>query len=281
MNELKEKELIETNAVLQESLTKENEKYYGNLLIYIRIMAFFRDVKKSEELLLEVLRDILDAQEQGLSAEEYFGENPKKVADDIIKQLPINLLDTVKIILIALASYSIFSILPKIIFPDEDLDIGSLLISGFYWTVMVIFALWLLGISLYRFKDKLSKLVLLLLVGLGVSVGFYISFVVSTSFKVNLSGNLGIVTIILISGIVLYLFYKEKDKKLWAPFLPFIVTYGILGILTRIDIFSELLSSKEGKIGVGVILGILLLLQYVFIYWFCCKVLNLLSNKVE
>ena len=69
MNELKEKELIETNAVLQESLTKENEKYYGNLLIYIRIMAFFRDVKKSEELLLEVLRDILDAQEQGLSAE--------------------------------------------------------------------------------------------------------------------------------------------------------------------------------------------------------------------
>ena len=57
MNELKEKELIETNAILQESLTKENEKYYGNLLIYIRIMAFFRDVKKSEELLLEVLTD--------------------------------------------------------------------------------------------------------------------------------------------------------------------------------------------------------------------------------
>lgn len=266
MNELKEKELIETNAVLQESLTKENEKYYGNLLIYIRIMAFFRDVKKSEELLLEVLRDILDAQEQGLSAEEYFGENPKKVADDIIKQLPINLLDTVKIILIALASYSIFSILPKIIFPDEDLDIGSLLISGFYWTVMVIFALWLLGISLYRFKDKLSKLVLLLLVGLGVSVGFYISFLISTPLKVNLSGNLGIVTIILISGLILYLFYKEKDKKIWVPFLPIVLTSAILGILTRIDIFSELLSSKEGKIGVGVILGILLLLQYVFIY---------------
>lgn len=266
MNKLEKNELIETNAVLQESLTKENEEYYGNLLIYIRIMAFFRDEKKSEELLLEVLRDILDAQEQGISAEEYFGKNPKKVADDIIKQLPINLLDTVKIILIALASYSIFSILPKIIFPDEDLDIGSLLIRGSYWTVMVIFALWLLGISLYRFKDKLSKLVLLLLVGLGVSVGFYISFLISTPLKVNLSGNLGIFTIILISGLVLYLFYKEKDKKIWAPFLPIVLTSAILGILTRIDIFSELLSSKEGKIGVGVILGILLILQYVFIY---------------
>ena len=130
---------------------------------------------------------------------------------------------------------------------------------------MIIFALWLLGISLYRFKDKLSKLVLLLLVGLGVSVGFYISFLISTPLKVNLSGNLGIVTIILISGLILYLFYKEKDKKIWAPFLPIVLTSAILGILTRIDIFSELLSSKEGKIGVGVILGILLILQYVFI----------------
>ena len=266
MNELEKNELIETNAVLQESLTKENDKYYGNLLIYIRIMGFFRDVKKSEELLLEVLRDILGAQEQGLSAEEYFGENPKKVADDIIKQLPINLLDTVKIVLTALAIYIILSILPELIFPDEGLDIGSLLIHGSYLTVMAIFALWLLGISLYRFKDKLSKLVLLLLVGLGVSFGFYLSFLVSTPFKVNLSGNFGIATIILISAIVLYLFYKEKDKKLWAPFLPIIVTSAILGILTRIGVFSELLSSKEGKIGIGIILGILLLLQYAFIF---------------
>lgn len=266
MKELKKNELVETNAVLQESLTKENDKYYGNLLIYIRIMAFFRDVKKSEELLLEVLRDILDAQEQGLTAEEYFGENPKKVADDIIKQLPINFLDTVKIFLTALASYSIFSVLPKLIFPDEGLDIGSLLIRGFYWAVLVIFALWLLGVSLYRFKDKLSKLVLILLIGLGVSFGFYISFLVSTSFKINLSGNLGIATIIIMSGIVLYLFYKEKDKKIWAPFLPIVVTSAVLGILTRIELFSELLSSKEGKIGVAVVLGILLLLQYVFIF---------------
>ena len=267
MNKLEKNELIETNASLQDSLTKENEKYYGNLLIYIRTMAVFRDVKKSEELLLEVLRDILDAQEQGFSAEEYFGENPKKVADEIIKELPINLLDTLKIVLIALASYSMFNTLPNLIFPDEPLDIGSLLICGFYWAIMVIFSLWLLGISLYRFKDKLSKLVLLLLVGLGVSVGFYISFLISTPLKVNLSGNLGIFTIILISGLVLYLFYKEKDKKIWAPFLPIVLTSAILGILTRIDIFSELLSSKEGKIGVGVILGILLLLQYVLIFF--------------
>lgn len=270
---MKKNELIETNALLQESLTKENDKYYGNLLIYIRIMSFFRDIKKSEELLLEVLRDILDAQEQGISAEDYFGENPKEVADEIIKQLPINILDTIKIFLTALAIYIILSILPEIIFPDEGLDIGNLLIYGSYLAVIAIFSLWVLGISLYRFKNKLSKLVLLLLVGLGVSVGFYLSFLISTPLKVDLSGSLGIIIIILISGILLYLFYKEKDRKLWAPFLPIVVTSAILGILTRIDVFSELLRSKEGKLGVAVVLGILLLLQYVLIY-FTSKQLN-------
>ncbi|SFQ32535.1 hypothetical protein SAMN04488506_1458 [Desemzia incerta] len=264
---MEKSELIEMNAVLQESLTNENEKYYGNLLVYIRVMSFFRDVEKSEELLLEVLKDILDAQEQGISAEEYFGKNPKKVADDIIKQLPINLLDTAKIVLTALAAYSIFSILPKLIFPDEGLDIGSLLIIGVYWTVMAVFALWLLGISLYRFKDKITKLMCLLVFGLAISIGFFISFLVTTPFKVYLTGNAGIAVIVMITGLVFYLFYKEKDKMLWAPFIPIVVTSAILGILTRITIFSELLSSTDGKIGIAVTLGILLLLQYGFIFF--------------
>lgn len=260
------KELIETNAALQDSLTKENDRYYGNLIVYIRVMAFFRDEKKSEELLLDVLKDILDAQEQGVSAEEYFGTNPKIIADDIIKQLPLNLFDTVKFFLTAIGAYSLFSILPALIFPNEGLDIGLFTISALYWTTIVILSLWLLGISLYLFKDKISKIGLSLLVGVGVTVGFLINIFVSTPLKIDLTGNIGIVTIILVSGILLSLFYKEKDKKLWAPFIPIIVTSASLGILTRIEYFSELLSSKEGKIGVAIVLGILLLFQYLFIF---------------
>lgn len=263
---MEKKELIETNAVLQESLTEENDKYYGNLIVYIRIMAFFRDEKKSEELLLEVLRDILDAQEQGLSAEEYFGENPKKVADDIIKQLPINLFDTIKLFLTALGAYSVFRFLPELIFPNEGLDIGSLVIRGLYWAAIIVFALWLLGISLYRFKDKKSKLVLILLVLTGVTVGFLINFYVATSFILDLSGSLGVLVITSIATVLLRMYYKEKNKKLWTPFIPIVITSAILGILTRIEFFSELLSSKEGKLGVAIVLGILFLLQYIFIF---------------
>ena len=110
---MKTSELVKSNATLQESLTKENNEYYGNLVIYVRAMSLFRDEKKSEELLLEVLQDILDAQNQGISAEHYFGRNPKKIADEIIKQLPINLLDTLKIFLSSLGVYIIICILDR------------------------------------------------------------------------------------------------------------------------------------------------------------------------
>ncbi|UJF15555.1 hypothetical protein LZ578_11425 [Jeotgalibaca sp. MA1X17-3] len=263
---MKKSELIKTNAILQESLTKENEKYYSNLIVYIRVMAFFRDERKSEELLLEVLKDILDAQEQGLSAEEYFGKNPKKIADEIINQLPINLFDTIKILLIGMGAYLISTILPALIFPDNGLDIGRIFISGIYWTILVVFSLWLLGISLYQFKNTRSKIFYGLLLGLGVTVGVMVNMFVSTPIKIDLSGRVGIVTIVLVTGILLLIFFNQEDKKVWIPFVPIVVTSAVLGILTRIEFFSTLLISKEGKIGIAVILGILLLIQYVLIF---------------
>ena len=65
---MKTNKIIERNAELQEHLTKENKKYYGNLLVYIRVMSLIRDEKKSEEMLLEILEDILEGQEHGQSA---------------------------------------------------------------------------------------------------------------------------------------------------------------------------------------------------------------------
>lgn len=263
---MKTSELIKANATLQESLTKENNEYYGNLVIYVRVMSLFRDEKKSEELLLEVLQDILDAQNQGISAEHYFGKNPKNFADEIIKQLPVNLLDTLKIFLTSLGLYSIICILPELIFPDKGLDIGLFIVNGVYWILFVFFGLWILGIGLYRFKDKTSKLFFYLLLGVGVILGFTLGSYVSTPLKLNLNGNLGIFIIIFISSILLYLFYKETDKKLWSFFIPVLVTSAILGIIIRMETFSDLLNTTEGTIGIIIVLVIILFLQYLLVF---------------
>ena len=109
---MKTNKIIERNAELQEHLTKENKKYYGNLLVYIRVMSLIRDEKKSEEMLLEILEDILEGQEHGQSAEYYLGKNPKQVADNIIKELPINVIDTIKIIISSLGILCLMKLIP-------------------------------------------------------------------------------------------------------------------------------------------------------------------------
>ncbi|RWR07835.1 DUF1129 family protein [Siminovitchia fortis] len=80
-------ELIEENNQKRELLTPENEAYYSDLLIYIRLQ-FSLSEQQSEEILMEMLDHLLDGQEEGKTAKDIFGDDPKAFADEIIEQLP-------------------------------------------------------------------------------------------------------------------------------------------------------------------------------------------------
>ncbi|WP_449536496.1 DUF1129 family protein [Ferdinandcohnia sp. Marseille-Q9671] len=79
--------LIEENNRKRELLTPENEAYYGDLLIYIRL-KFSLSEQQSEEVLMELLDHLLDGQMEGKNAKDIFGDDPKGFADEIIEQLP-------------------------------------------------------------------------------------------------------------------------------------------------------------------------------------------------
>lgn len=81
------KQLIEENNRKRELLTPENEEYYGDLLLYIRLKLTLSE-QQSEEVLMELLDHLLDAQETGKTARDIFGDDPKGYADEIIEQLP-------------------------------------------------------------------------------------------------------------------------------------------------------------------------------------------------
>jgi len=81
------KQLIEDNNRKRELLTTENEEYYGDLLLYIRLKLTLSE-QQSEEVLMELLDHLLDAQEAGKTAREIFGDDPKGFADAIIEHLP-------------------------------------------------------------------------------------------------------------------------------------------------------------------------------------------------
>ncbi len=81
------KELIQLNNQKREQLNKENEEYYEKMLVYMRAHLFLSE-QQTEELLMELLDHLLEAQAQGKRAEDVFGENPVAYCDDMIKQLP-------------------------------------------------------------------------------------------------------------------------------------------------------------------------------------------------
>ena len=78
---------IKTNNQLRKKLTDENREYYEQLLVYIRSAGLFYDDYEIENLLLQILQDIISAQEDGQSAEGFFGKSPQLAADELIHNL--------------------------------------------------------------------------------------------------------------------------------------------------------------------------------------------------
>ncbi|EEU78367.1 hypothetical protein [Enterococcus faecalis] len=270
---MKTNKIIERNAELQEHLTKENKKYYGNLLVYIRVMSLIRDEKKSEEMLLEILEDILEGQEHGQSAEYYLGKKPKQVADNIIKELPINVIDTIKIIISSLGILCLLKLIPILASFEEYIDIGNFLISGVYLVFLVIALLLFMGYCLYRYESKIMNIILSLFFGVGLVVFFLLSFQLNTGLQVRLSNNLGIFLILLALLIISYLFNKTNEKQIWIPFIPPIVISAIAGIIIRINFFRTIINTSDGRIGLAIVLIIGLLLQYLLM-WFIYRKLK-------
>lgn len=81
------KELIQENNEKREQLTAANEQYYSNMLVYIR-SKFSLSERAIEELLMELLEHLLEGQQDGKSAEEIFGRDPRAYADEVIAQMP-------------------------------------------------------------------------------------------------------------------------------------------------------------------------------------------------
>lgn len=79
--------LIEENNKKRKLLTKENEAYYDDLLVYIRLQLTLSE-QQSEEVLMEMLDHLIEGQKEGKTAKDIFGEDPLTFADEIIEQLP-------------------------------------------------------------------------------------------------------------------------------------------------------------------------------------------------
>ncbi|MBC6974418.1 hypothetical protein H9I32_19140 [Bacillus sp. Xin] len=77
------KDMVELNNDKRKLLTPENENIYSDMLIYLRFTTVPQ--KQMEELLLEILDHLLDAQKDEKNAYDIFGEDLKAYCDELIK----------------------------------------------------------------------------------------------------------------------------------------------------------------------------------------------------
>ncbi|WP_010010251.1 hypothetical protein [Loigolactobacillus coryniformis] len=239
--------LIKANNLLRKKLTSENQKYYEDLLTYIRGKSTFNREKDVEQLLLEILHDLIDAQNNGQNAEDYFGNNPQTLADEILQTLPKSFFETFKLACYILIGYVLLFATPNIVLPTSNLDFGKLIILGTISFVFSLVVLWLIGQETYQ-KNKLIKLasyVLGTITFAGIVIG---SVFLKTPLAISLPGWYGIGTILVLLTITTMIYTAERKR---LPFLIivyiFIVIDSLLGIGTRIPGLSVFLNQPIPK----------------------------------
>ncbi|KMN44261.1 hypothetical protein [Bacillus sp. LK2] len=87
---MKAKDLIELNNQKRKLLTTENETAYSDMLIYIRLAKV--PEYQAEELLIEILDHLIEAQQEEKSAYDIFGDDLQVYCDELISALPKQIL---------------------------------------------------------------------------------------------------------------------------------------------------------------------------------------------
>lgn len=85
----KQMEYRQQIEVIESQLIKENKEYMGRINGYMMIASVFhRQEEAVTAQLLSIYQDVLEAQKDGLSAEEFLGKDSKQMADDLLNYLP-------------------------------------------------------------------------------------------------------------------------------------------------------------------------------------------------
>lgn len=246
-------QLIEQNNQLREQLTKENERYYSDLLVYTRIRGFFLNEQQLEEQLLQILQDMLDAQNDGVSAADYYGHQPQQLAEQLLDTFP----KASNYTLVKWAGYifglsSFYTLLSQFSDATNQLRVGSFVLNGLLTILFIVCVFLIIQKSIYQrlIQNKIilytvcSLLIGGLLVGVIGSQIFLPSFItisVSNRFMITLIG------LFLVVITVYYLKHWTKQRAILVAIGPFLYFSALCGLLIRTASLQELMNSLPGK----------------------------------
>lgn len=276
-------QLIERNNELRQGLNDENEAFYTDFMIYARTTNWFKDNQAIEEQLLAILQDILQAQKNGQSAADYFGADPKRVADSLLKNLPVKVSSFFNLIFYVFFGYFAIAFIPAISVPGKVIDLGDYMLAGIYLTASGFLATWLMGEAIYLFKrnpmKKWLKYLCTFLVALALLFpALAINIWIKTPLRLSFDGWVGIAAIVIML-IILAIYQKISvtSQVINRPIYYYIVFQAVVGIVTRLPFLEGVIATKNGKFVLAGLLGFGLVIFW-FVSW---RMLKKIKNDDE
>ncbi|WEV53883.1 hypothetical protein OZX65_03925 [Leuconostocaceae bacterium ESL0723] len=261
--------LIKKNNQLRQQLSPENNKFYSDFMVYVRTQSLDQDEYAMESQLLSILQDVIDAQNDGISAADYFGKSPRELGDELVASLPRNFWSTVKDSALIILNFGFFALFPALVNPRQPIDFGSLLITGCYLLVIITLAVRWVGKAQYNPKfegmNAVGRFFLLFLACLIAGLPAFASLVLlKTPLHATLTGWVGIAAILVADAVALIGYRLSDNRDLNKFFIPIVGALSLLGILTRLPGVSSFITTKTGQVTLALTLLVIIVIWNVW-----------------
>ncbi|AER19821.1 DUF1129 domain-containing protein [Streptococcus suis] len=236
----KQQKKLNAISSLQRMLTKENKAYMRKLHAYLMLAsAFHEQGERATELLLSIYQDVLDAQADGQSAEDFLGKDSKQMADELLSDLPpirwyygLRLTGLISLVYISWFFLGLFGVTGEMV-----LEWRGLLCDLLLALILPSSAFFILKNLVYE-RSKIKFYLLMGMWGLSfvglVGLRFWISRQFYESLPLPLWASL-----LVILGVAAGLFYYRSKSAIVDTLIPAYV-------LTVLSGFSQLLASQFG-----------------------------------
>lgn len=230
-------DLISTNNELRKKLNPANEEYYSKLLIYVRTSGLLYDDYEVESSLLEILQDIIEAQDNGLAADEYFGSTPDITANQLIANFTkISFWQRFKFFGTLFGISIIWTALFQLTSHDHQFNIIPYILNGIFLTAFIYGVFWFIHqttywkisinkITKFLFSWIISMLVIAIFAGIQFAKPTFLNIPITSTFIVGFN------IILLVASLLVLLLIKKTSRPIIIAVSPIIWIITITNIL--------------------------------------------------
>lgn len=230
-------EYVKINNTLREKLDKDNAEYYDDILLKVRVGA--REEVATEEVLYEMLVDLLQAQDHGQTAIEYFGKESKILAEELIANLNKSTLkDIIVQIMIGLILFAQMNYTGKLF--NSTISISILMV--FVEVALAIMLCYLVITLIFKLvrRDASDKVIFgSIVIAVVIFTGMFIGLDILSNrlgLKTEVSHSSFGWTLLVINIVLGYIRFKNYETKkithhLTTVFCLFVSVLAIAGVI--------------------------------------------------